>query len=224
MNILFVEDEVRVADFVRRGLKGEGWIVDHVKDGESALELIEQRAFDAIILDLMLPGMSGQDVCRKLRARGHVTPVLMLSALDAVDELVAGLRIGADDYMTKPFEFDELVARINALIRRENDYRGTPRSDVLAKDDLIFNRQSLIVTVDGTPVDLTTKERDILKLLMTNPDRVLTREHILNAAWGAQEDPLTNVVDVYVGRLRRKIGRYGDMIQTVRGLGYRFSG
>ncbi|MGH1484377.1 MAG: response regulator transcription factor [Geminicoccales bacterium] len=222
MNVLLVEDETRVADFVRRGLKGEGWTVEHAPDGETALEFMEQRSFDIVILDLMLPGISGQDVCRKMRARGNYTPILMLTALDSMDERVAGLRLGADDYLPKPFGFDELVARMIALIRREKDFKGISNQSVLSHEGLSFNMQSLVVTVDGSPVDLTGKEREILKLLMSNPERVLSRERILNAAWGSQEDPMTNVIDVYVGRLRKKLGTYGELIQTVRGSGYRF--
>lgn len=222
MNVLLVEDEAKVADFLRRGLKGEGWIVEHAPDGETALEFMEQRSFDIVILDLMLPGISGQDVCRKMRARGNYTPILMLTALDSMNERVAGLRLGADDYLPKPFGFDELEARMTALIRREKDFKGTSSLFVLSHEGLSFDTQSLVVTVDGSPVDLTGKEREILKLLMSNPERVLSRERILNVAWGSQEDPMTNVIDVYVGRLRKKLGTYGQLIQTVRGSGYRF--
>lgn len=222
MNILLVEDEFRVADFVRRGLKGEGWIVQHVPDGEAALELMREQRFDAVVLDLMLPGISGLDVCRTMRARRNLTPVLILSALDSVEERVAGLRLGADDYLPKPFNFEELVARIEALTRREKIYQGAPDDKVLRYNGLAYNVESLIVTADGEDIELTAKEREILALFLSNPDKVLSRERILNAAWGSQEDPLTNVVDVYVGRLRKKLGGNGKLIHTVRGLGYRF--
>ena len=135
---------------------------------------------------------------------------------------VAGLRLGADDYLPKPFGFDELVARMIALIRREKEFKVTSGQPVLSHGGLSFDTQSLVVTVDGRAVELTGKEREILKLLMSNPERVFSRERILNAAWGSQEDPMTNVIDVYVGRLRRKLGTCGGLIQTVRGLGYRF--
>ena len=223
MNVLLVEDEAHVADFIARGLKAEGWVIEHAGDGETALDLIQRHAFDVVVLDLMLPGISGLDVCRKLRARRSVVPVLMLSALDATDERVAGLRVGADDYLPKPFDFDELVARIEALARRAARFADGEDSHVLRHGALSFETLSLIVAVDGREVELTSKERDILKLLMANPDRVLARERILNAVWGAQADPLTNVIDVYIGRLRKKLGDHGNAIQTVRGLGYRLA-
>ena len=222
MNVLLVEDEARVADFLRRGLKSEGIFVECAGDGESALELLKQRVFDVVILDLMLPDISGQDICRKMRARRNYTPVLMLTALDAVDERITGLRLGADDYMTKPFVFDELLARIQALVRRETDFKHGPDDKLLCHGSIRFDTQSLVVTVDGEPIDLTGKERDILRLFLSNIDRVLSRERILNAVWDSQEDPLTNVVDVYVGRLRKKLGEAGKSVQTVRGMGYRF--
>ena len=224
MNILLVEDEQAVADFLRRGLKAEGWVVTHAGDGESALDLLASESFDVVVLDLMLPGIQGQDVCRKLRARRNYTPVLMLTALDAVDERIAGLELGADDYLAKPFDFEELVARIAALHRRERRYRPTDRAqdgDTIDHSGLSFDPRALTVTLDDVPVDLTARERDLVSLFLANQGRVLSRERILNAVWGANEDPLTNVVDVYVGRLRRKLGTWGAAIQTVRGVGYR---
>jgi len=221
MNILLVEDETRVADFMKRGLKSEGLFVEHAGDGETALELMEQRSFDLIVLDLMLPGISGQDVCRKMRARHNFTPVLMLTALDSVDERVAGLRLGADDYLAKPFSFDELLARIEALVRRDQDFKNEADDKMLYHRGISFDTQSLVVSINDDVIDLTAKERDILRLFLTNGNRVLSRERILNVVWDSQEDPLTNVVDVYVGRLRKKLGEAGNVIQTVRGLGYR---
>lgn len=224
MNILLVEDEAQVADFIQRGLQAEAWVVSHAADGETALDMIKDAAFDVVVLDLMLPGISGQDVCRKMRARRNFTPVLMLTALDAADERVEGLRLGADDYLAKPFDFDELVARIHALDRRTNGFGKADDDGVLSCGELRFDTQSLLVFVAEQPVELTAKERDILKLLLLNVNRVITRERILNAVWRAQEDPLTNVVDVYIGRLRKKLRDSGNLIQTVRGSGYRLSG
>lgn len=221
MNILLVEDEVRVADFVVRGLRAEGWLVTHSPDSETALELIAQERFDVIVLDLMLPGLPGQELCRKLRARQVLTPILMLSALDALDERVEGLRLGADDYMAKPFEFDELIARLEALARRSNRFEEKRPESVLRAGAISLNLESLECLIDDTVLDLTAKEREILKLFLSKPGRVFSRERILNSVWGAGEDPLTNIVDVYVGRLRRKLGAEGDRIQTVRGAGYR---
>jgi DNA-binding response OmpR family regulator len=222
VDILLIEDELRVADFIRRGLAAEGWTVTHAPDGETALELIAGAHFDAIILDLMLPGISGQDLCRKLRSRRNTTPILMLSALDATDERVAGLRLGADDYLPKPFDFDELVARLEAMHRRALRFAPGQDSGVLDCDGVTFDRRALTVRIDGVTVDLSGKERDILLLLMTGQGRVFPRERILNAVWGMNADPLTNVVDVYIGRLRRKLGPHGQRIATLRNIGYRF--
>jgi len=223
MNLLVVEDEARVADFIQRGLKAEGWTVTVAPDGETALNLLKHDDFDVILLDLMLPGISGQDVCRRLRAGRNLTPVLMLTALEAVDNRVAGLRLGADDYLPKPFDFDELVARVEALARRAHSFNPKENEAHLLHNGLLcFDTKSLEVTCAGQRIDLTAKERDILKLLLANPDKVYSRERILNAVWGANEDPMTNVVDVYVGRLRKKLGCMGEAIETVRGVGYRF--
>ena len=224
MNLLLVEDEDRVADFIVRGLAAEGWLVERAASGERALEALRERSFDAVILDLMLPGISGQDVCRTMRARKVYAPVLMLTALDARDERIAGLRLGADDYLAKPFDFDELVARIEALVRRETAFRGdgqSPGAGVVEHGAIRFDAASARVEVDGTSVELTARERELLKLFLLNPGRVLARERVLNALWGTQQDPLTNIVDVYVARLRKKLGAAGGGIVTVRGLGYR---
>ncbi|MEM7641549.1 MAG: response regulator transcription factor [Pseudomonadota bacterium] len=223
MNILLIEDETRVADFVRRGLSAEGWSVDHAGDGETGLDYAQAGSYDVILLDLMLPGLQGQDVCRKLRARKNTTPILMLTALDAPDEKVDGLRIGADDYLPKPFDFDELVARVDALHRRATGYVTNGSASVLSVGALTFDKTSMQLKVDGAEIALSKKERDLLVLFMSNVGRVLSRERILNTVWGLNEDPLTNVVDVYVGRIRRKIGREGGRITTLRNVGYRMS-
>lgn len=222
MNILLVEDEARVADFIRRGLSAEGWGVTHASDGETALDLLSEAPFDAIILDLMLPGISGQDVCRKLRARSSTIPVLMLSALDSTDERIAGLKLGTDDYLPKPFDFDELVARLEALHRRTQRFATAENADLLDCGGVTFDKRSLTVQVDDVAIDLSGKEREILLLLMSNRGRTFSRERILNAVWGMTADPLTNVVDVYIGRLRRKLRQHGGRIVTLRNVGYRF--
>lgn len=223
MNILLIEDEARVADFIRRGLAAEGWSVDHAGDGETGLDYAQVSSYDVILLDLMLPGIQGQDVCRKLRARKSTTPILMLTALDAVDEKVEGLCIGADDYLTKPFDFEELVARIEALNRRATGYATNASKSLLSVGDITFDRASMQVKVGDTEIELSKIERDLLVLFMSNVGRVLSRERILNAVWGTNEDPLTNIVDVYVGRIRRKIGSGGERIVTLRNVGYRMS-
>ena len=222
MQVLLVEDEGRVADFIWRGLKNEGWSVMVASNGETALEFLARETFDVVILDLILPGISGQELCQRMRARKDLTPVLMLTALGKTDDRVAGLRLGADDYLAKPFDFDELLARLEALVRRRHAFKRNDRgTDMLIVGPIRFDGQSLEVYCDDTLIDLTAKERDVLSLFLSNPGKVLSRERILNAAWGANVDPMNNVVDVYIGRLRRKLGSAGDMIGTVRGAGYR---
>lgn len=221
MNILLVEDEERVADFIRRGLKAEGFSVEHAGDGETALEFLHERSFDVVILDLMLPGMSGTEVCRMMRARANSTPVLMLTALDSTDERVSGLRVGADDYLPKPFDFDELIARLEALHRRKTGYTTGAENDKIAHKGLSFDPVALEFYVHDEPVALSSKERELAIVLLKNAGRALSRERILNAVWGTQEDPMTNIVDVYIGRLRKKFGSEGDLIVTLRGAGYR---
>lgn len=223
MNILLVEDEARVADFIQRGLKAEGWFVSIAPDGETALAMTAAERFDVILLDLMLPGISGQDVCRKLRVKNDLTPVLMLTALDELDDRVAGLRMGADDYLAKPFEFDELVARIEALARRAAAFDvAASAPDLWTVGPLSFDARAFEVRCHGELIELTPKERDILRLFLANPGKILSRERILNTVWSVNSDPQTNVVDVYIGRLRKKLGPCGEPIQTVRGTGYRY--
>lgn len=223
MNILLIEDESRVADFVRRGLAAEGWCIDHACDGEAGLEYAQSSSYDVVVLDLMLPGIQGQDVCRKLRARGYTNPILVLSALDSPQEKVEGLKIGADDYLAKPFDFDELIARLEALHRRATRYTANPSETTLTVGEIMFDRASMQVTVGESEIELSNKERALLVLFMSNVGRVLSRERILNTVWGANADPMTNIVDVYVGRIRRKIDKEGDRIVTVRNVGYRMS-
>jgi len=223
MNILLIEDELKVADFIRRGLTAEGWSIEHAKDGESGLKFAEAGCYDVILLDLMLPGIQGQDVCRKLRARQYKAPILMLTALDSEEEKVNGLRLGADDYLTKPFGFDELIARVEALHRRATDYERVSVDSFLSLGSITFNREAMTVSVGDTEVELSKKERDLLVLFMSNVGRALSRERVLNSVWGTNEDPQTNIVDVYVARLRRKIGVEGSRIVTVRNVGYRMS-
>lgn len=223
MSILIVEDDERVGDFLERGLKAEGYAIDMARDGEAGLEMSLVNKFELIVLDLMLPKMHGHEVCRELRTRGNFTPILMLTAMDSLEDKVDGLRLGADDYLTKPFAFDELIARIEALIRRGQNFSVRP--SILAVADLTFDRESLAVRRSGRIVDLTSKELAILELLMSTPGKVFSRERILSNVWGASVDPLTNVVDVYIGKLRKKIDSSGEhpLIKTVRGRGYRLA-
>lgn len=221
-NILIVEDEDRIADFMARGLKGEGWTTTRAASGETALDLLAEGGFDAVLLDIMLPGISGHDVCQRMRQRKDYTPVLMLTALDGVEEKVAGLQKGADDYLPKPFVFDELIARVNALVRREKDYVPAKDKTEGSDDPIQFDQDGLCLLVDGEPVELSAKERDFMNLLIANTGKALSRERVLNSVWGLNEDPMTNTVDVYVRRLRTKLGPYAKRIASVRGIGYRY--
>lgn len=221
MNLLVVEDDLRVADFLARGLRAEGYLVTVARSGPEGLELGRSQPFDLILLDLMLPGLSGLEVCQELRARRVLTPILMLTALDTTEDKIKGLRLGADDYLTKPFDVDELLARMEALIRRNRGFE--PDSRQLVVGDLVFDRETLTVRRGDRVIELTAKELALLELLMNSPGKVFSRERILNRVWGYAEDPLTNVVDVYIRRLRSKIDEGSDttLIKTLRGIGYK---
>ena len=221
MNVLLIEDEPRVADFINRGLRAENHGVSVAATGGEGVELAKTGEFDVIILDLMLPDMHGYNVCQRLRSEGDHTPILMLTAMDTLEDKIKGLKIGADDYLAKPFDFDELLARIEALVRRSHHF--APSSNVLQVADLALDRELIEVRRGGEPIKLTAKELAILELLMSAPGRVFSRTRILNQVWGYSEDPLTNVVDVYIARLRRKIDTPGraPLLETVRGHGYR---
>jgi DNA-binding response OmpR family regulator len=221
VNVLLIEDEPRVADFINRGLRAENHGVSVAATGGEGIELAKTGDFDVIILDLMLPDMHGYDVCQRLRSEGEHTPILMLTAMDTLEDKIKGLKIGADDYLAKPFDFDELLARIEALVRRSHNF--APSSNVLQVADLALDRELIEVRRGGEPIKLTAKELAILELLMSAPGRVFSRTRILNQVWGYSEDPLTNVVDVYIARLRRKIDTPGraPLLETVRGHGYR---
>jgi len=223
MRILIVEDEPRVADFLQRGLTGEGHFCVVANDGESGLSLAEEGDFDLMLLDLMLPRMHGHDVCQQLRMNKVQIPVIILTALDSLDNVVEGLRMGADDYVTKPFAFEELLARIETVMRRYQEFSG--QDQTLKAGKLEFDRRSLRFTVDGNEVRMTAKELAIIELLMSKPGTLFSRERILSNVWGLNKDPLTNIVDVYIGKLRKKIdGDSGrSTIETVRGLGYRLN-
>lgn len=223
MRILIVEDEARIADFLQRGLRAEGHFCVIANDGEAGLCLALDGDFDLILLDMMLPGMHGREVCQQLRMDKVNTPLIILSAMDSLDDVIAGLRMGADDYMTKPFSFEELLARIETVMRRSSEIAGEEQA--LAAGPLAFDRKSLRFSVDGEEIRMTAKELAIIELLMSNPGTLFSRERILSNVWGLNMDPLTNVVDVYIGKLRKKIDSDTDnsIIETVRGLGYRLN-
>ncbi len=203
MNLLVVEDDTRVADFLSRGLRAEGYGVTVVHTGDEGFRIAREAEHDLIVLDLMLPGMDGLEVCQRLRARRVLTPILMLTALDTLDDKIQGLRLGADDYLTKPFEVDELLAWIEALLRRTRHFEVNDQQ--LQVGDLSFDCESLVVRRGDNTIDLTSKELALLELLMREPGKVFSRERILNNVWGYSEDPMTNVIDVYISRLRGKI-------------------
>ncbi len=230
MNILLIEDDKRIADFLQRGLRAEGMRVTVAREGQDGIALAKDawQEFVAggnsttVILDLMLPDISGTDVCQMLRAAKVQLPILMLTALSTVEDRVAGLRLGADDYLCKPFDFEELLARLEALGRRGREFKQ-PAPTVLRVGDLELDRATMRAARAGRSLSLTARELALLELLMSAPGKLFSRERILANIWGANEDPLTNVVDVYIGRLRAKIdeGHPVRLIQTQRGLGYR---
>jgi two-component system, OmpR family, response regulator len=219
MRVLIVEDEVKMAGLLKRGLEEEGYAVDAAPDGQQALWLAAENPYDVVVLDVMLPDLDGFEVCRKLREAGRWSPVLMLTARDGVPDRVAGLDAGADDYLTKPFSFAELLARLRALVRR-----GTQeRPPVLQVGDLSVDPATRRVARGDVPVELTAKEFALLEYLVRHPGEVLSRTRLIEHVWDFAYDGDSNVVDVYVRYLREKVDRpFGeDSIETVRGAGYR---
>jgi DNA-binding response OmpR family regulator len=217
VRLLLVEDDSRVAGFIAKGLREYSYAVDVSGDGGHALYQMAVNHYDLVILDVMLPVKSGYAVCRELRDSGFHVPVLMLTARDSVDDRVAGLDCGADDYLVKPFDFKELLARLRALSRRT----GTPRPQTLQVADIVIDTASHMVTCGGQPVSLTAKEYALLEFLVQHRDRVVGRDTIAQHVWDENFDPLTNVIDVYIKRLRAKLETGGRrFIHTRRGEGY----
>jgi two-component system, OmpR family, copper resistance phosphate regulon response regulator CusR len=215
--ILVAEDELRIASFVEKGLRANGFSPTVVSDGATALGHALSGDFDLLVLDLGLPGMDGFTVLRRLReARGSI-PVIILTARDSVTDTVAGLEGGADDYMSKPFRFDELLARIRLRLRSDR----TPEVTMLRQGSLSLDLRTRRASVDGRVVDLSAREFALTEVFLRNPGQVLSREQLLSHVWGYDFDPTSNVVDVYVRYLRRKLG--AERIQTVRGMGYRLA-
>jgi DNA-binding response OmpR family regulator len=213
--ILIAEDEPRIASFLEKGLRAAGYATAVVADGAQVADRARTGEVDLLILDLGLPGLDGLAALAQIRARGDRLPVLVLTARDAVKDRVTGLDLGADDYMTKPFSFEELLARIRARLRDP----GHAAASVLTAGPVVLDLLRRTVTVDGNEVQLTMREFVLAETLMRHPGQVLSREQLLDRVWGLSHDPGSNVVDVYVGYLRRKLG--ADLIQTVRGMGYR---
>jgi len=219
MKILVVEDDRKVAGFIEQGLREEGYAVDIAPDGDEAAMLAHVYEYDLIVLDVMLPKKNGLQVAAELRREGSKTPVLMLTARDTTEDVVRGLDAGADDYLTKPFKFDELLARVRALVRRG----GAERTELLVFGPVELDRLKHKVRVRGKPVDLTPKEFHLLQHFLLHPEEVVRRTELLEKVWDMHFDPESNVVDVHVGNLRRKLSQAAgqELIHTERGVGFR---
>jgi DNA-binding response OmpR family regulator len=220
MRILIVEDEPKIAAAIKRGLEQEGFSVDVVNDGDSGLSYGGSDDYDVIVLDWMLPGsMDGKTVCEELRKQGNKTPILMLTARDSVGAKVAGLNSGADDYLAKPFSFDELIARMHALLRRPQSLSGT----ALEAGKLRMEPAKRVVSYNRKELRLTAKEFSLLEYLLRHKNRVVSKDELITHVWSDDDDILPNTVEVYVGYLRNKIDRpfKVDLVQTVRGFGYK---
>lgn len=221
MRILLVEDDARISHFAAKGLRENSYAVDVASDGEAALYQVSINDYDAVILDVMIPAPDGLEVCRRLRADKIRTPILMLTARDAVEDRIEGLNTGADDYLTKPFDFGELLARLRALLRRGKELRPTK----IQIADLGIDTQAQRVWRDGGEIILTTKEFALLEFLAGNAGRVVGREEISMHVWDETFDPFSNLIEVYINRLRRKIDLSSDvpLLHTRRGAGYIFA-
>lgn len=218
MRILLIEDEERIASFVARGLKEANYIIDVANEGEKGLFMAEVNEYDLLILDIRLPGKDGISICRELRSKNHNLPILMLSAKDTTEDKVRGLNCGADDYLSKPFSFKELLARVQALLRRKTPARGT----ILNVGDLELNQLTNRVKRQGKEIELTSKEYALLEYMMLNTGKIISRTMISEHVWHEDFDSFTNVIDVYVNYLRKKIekGFRNPLIHTIRGRGY----
>lgn len=218
MKILLVEDDAKLASLTVKGLRARGFVVDHAANGDDGLALASTRPYDAVVLDIMLPGRDGLSILRQLRARRVTVPVVLLTARSALDERLDGLNLGADDYLTKPFFVEELVARLHAVVRRSS---GVGLS-LLQNGEVTVNLLTREVTVGGSQVDLTAREFALLSCLLRAPGRTFTRAQLCEQVWNYHFDPGTNLVDVYVQHVRKKLGSAGPaLIETVRGVGYR---
>ncbi|MEI2583397.1 response regulator transcription factor [Scytonema sp. PRP1] len=228
MNVLFVEDEAKIANFVRAGLKEQGFVVDYCDNGDEGYLRALDNEYDAIVLDIMVPGKDGLSILKQLRQKGRNAPVILLTARNELDDRLSGLNLGADDYIAKPFFVEELAARIHAVVRRSVGVRGaTPseyRQNLLAVGQLKLDRITREVTCNQQAIELTSREFNLLEYLMRSPGRVFTRTQILEHVWGYDFNPNTNVVDVCIQRIRKKIDPIDEAgwIESIRGVGYRF--
>ena len=220
MHILFVEDEAKIANFVRAGLKEQGFVVDYCDNGDEGYTRALDNVYDVIVLDIMVPGKDGLSILKNLRRKGQNVPVILLTARNELDDRIEGLNLGADDYLAKPFFVEELVARIHAVVRRS----AGDRQNLVCVGPIKLDRITREVTCNQHIVELTTREFNLLEYLMRSPGRVFTRTQILEHIWGYDFNPNTNVVDVCVQRIRKKIDSIGGegWIESIRGVGYRF--
>jgi len=219
MKILLVEDDRKISSFVKKGLKEQGFLVDACDNGDDGFAFASEQAYDVILLDIMLPGRDGLSILRSLREEKNTVPVILLTARSALQERVEGLNLGADDYLSKPFFMEELLARIHAVTRRATG----DQLSLMQAGRLLVNLITREVRLGKEKVELTVREFSLLELLLRSPGRVFTRTQIIEHVWGYDFDPLTNVVDVYIRRLRSKVDMNPDvpLIETVRGVGYR---
>ena len=219
MNVLIIEDDRKIASFARKGLEEQGFTVTVCLDGDEGCELATSLAWDVIVLDIMLPGRDGLSILRTLRDAGNTVPVILVTARSGLDERVEGLNLGADDYLAKPFYIEELVARVHAVTRRASG----DKLSLLQAGDLVVNLITREVRRGDEVVDLTAREFSLLEMLLRSPGRVFTRTRILEHVWGYDFDPETNLVDVYIRRVRKKVDTNPErqLIETVRGVGYR---
>ncbi|QMS88341.1 response regulator transcription factor [Nostoc edaphicum CCNP1411] len=220
MNILFVEDEAKIANFVRAGLKEQGFVVDYCDNGDEGYLRALDNEYDAIVLDIMMPGKDGLSILKLLRRQGRNAPVILLTARNELDDRLEGLNLGADDYIAKPFFVEELAARIHAVVRRS----VSERQNLLCVGPIKLDRITREVTCDRQAIELTSREFNLLEYLMRSPGRVFTRTQILEHVWGYDFNPNTNVVDVCIQRIRKKIDPIDEAvwIESIRGVGYRF--
>ncbi|QHG17287.1 response regulator transcription factor [Nostoc sp. ATCC 53789] len=227
MNVLFVEDEAKIANFVRAGLKEQGFVVDYCDNGDEGYLRALENEYDVLILDIMVPGKDGLSILKLLRRQGRNAPVILLTARNELDDRLAGLNLGADDYIAKPFFVEELAARIHAVVRRSvSDVSDglRLRQNILSVGPIKLDRITREVTCDRQAIELTSREFNLLEYLMRSPGRVFTRTQILEHVWGYDFNPNTNVVDVCIQRIRKKIDHIDELvwIESIRGVGYRF--
>lgn len=220
--ILIVEDEKKISNFLKKGLEEERYEVETVNEGNRALRMLTKNKYDLILLDLMLPGLDGYSLLREARGKSIDTPVLILSARNSIDDRITGLSIGADDYLPKPFNFEELLARIKAIMRRTNPEKAF----ILTSGKVVLNTITHIAYVNNKEIDLTTKEYQLLEFLIRNKNKILSRSSITMQVWKQEFDPDSNIIDVYIKRLRTKLNielRDNPQIESIRGVGYKLS-